>query len=497
MTSYESILSRLPEVVLSSVLSDWTVIRDLGRMDSATTNRALRTHLLQCFQLIKLSFDKSQMLDYNSQGLFRWIVLRNIKLTKITLFPPTVSRALVWQACAQSGPHIRELYCIDSSSHDHDLKQVSELCANLKHLNIHYCENIANEGVFHLTKSCVSLTCIEISFSRTISDELLFGISQHCRSLEALSIRWCIHITERGIIQVMNSCAALRYLELPACDITRDITTAMLSRDCSSLTYLDISSCKHITDLSLHTIAVRCSNLQHLDIAHNQQVTEAGLSTIAQSCIYLVHLDISYCCRVSGVSFQQVSSVTSSAGGVQQCLSQLEYLNTRWCKAVDDGGLCSLVAALKSSELTEVLNISKLRVLNISNCHQITDASLTQIIASCSCSLQHLDISCCNNVTDSLMNAMSCKEMKLTYVNMSWCRKMTENALRKLAAACKQLSHLDISYCEHIRCSDSSIARIFEDCHSFNELVIIIRKIKYSAANLLVWSDNRVAPPLN
>jgi hypothetical protein len=95
------------------------------------------------------------------------------------------------------------------------------------------------------------------------------------------------------------------------------------------------------------------------------------------------------------------------------------------------------------------------------------------------------------------MNAMSCKEMKLTYVNMSWCRKMTENALRKLAAACKKLSHLDISYCEHIRSTDSSIARIFEDCHSFKELVIIIRKIKYSAANLLVWSDNRVAPPLN
>ena len=148
MTSCDSILSRLPEAVLCSVLSDWTTIRDLGRMDSATTNRALRTHLLQCFRLIKLSFDKSQMLDYNSQGIFRWIVLRNIKLTKITLFPPTVSRVLVWQACGQSGPHIRELYCIDSSSHDHDLKQVSELCTNLTHLNIHYCENITNDGVF-------------------------------------------------------------------------------------------------------------------------------------------------------------------------------------------------------------------------------------------------------------------------------------------------------------------------------------------------------------
>lgn len=494
MTSCESILSKLPEAVFCSVLSDWTTIRDLGRMDSATTNRALRTHLLQCFRLIKLSFDKTQIFDYNNQGVFRWIVLRNIKLTKMTLYPPTVSRALVWQACSQSGPHIRELYCIDSTSHDDDLKLVSELCVNLKYLNIHYCDNITNDGVFHLTKSCATLTRIEISFSRMISDELLFGISQCCRSLEALSIRWCIHITERGIVQVMNSCAALRYLEVPACDISRDITTAMLSRECSSLIYLDISSCKHITDLSLHTIAARCYNLQHLDIAHNQQVTEAGLSSIAQCCIYLVHLDISYCCKVSGISLQQVSNVTST--GIQQ-LSQLEYLNTRWCKAVDDGGIYSLVTALKSSELRGVLNISKLRVLNISNCHQVTDVSLIQIIASCSCSLEHLDISCCNNVTDSLMNAMSCKEMKLTYVNMSWCRKMTENALRKLAAACKKLSHLDISYCEHIRSTDSSIARIFEDCHSFKELVIIIRKIKYSAANLLVWSDNRVAPPLN
>ncbi|XP_070561612.1 F-box/LRR-repeat protein 20-like [Ptychodera flava] len=126
-------------------------------------------------------------------------------------------------------------------------------------------------------------------------------------------------------------------------------------------------------------------------------------------------------------------------------------------------------------------NCRLLEHLNVSCCHNVTDVGLCNIAMNCQ-KLRHLDISGSQpdedehqtsshiqgNATDVAVQhfAMHCPQ--LTYLNVSSCPGITDLGLVAVAEHCPQLQHLEMTNC--IAITDNTLCSVAKHCRHFCHL---------------------------
>lgn len=143
-------------------------------------------------------------------------------------------------------------------------------------------------------------------------------------------------------------------------------------------------------------------------------------------------------------------------------LASLEHLTLSACPGVTDVSLQSFAAAstrliqlridecrVSSAAITAVAALLReLRVLTMSFCSAVNDATIAQLVAHCT-KLHTVEIESCTLVTDKGVVDLS-KLAQLARLNINCCYLVTNKAAEALHLNCRRLAYIDIKGCQSI-----------------------------------------------
>ncbi|XP_071644503.1 F-box/LRR-repeat protein 4-like [Temnothorax longispinosus] len=135
--------------------------------------------------------------------------------------------------CGGRLTHLRLRNCepVDNSV----LLKISEICKNLKELNLNGCERINDEGFSYLEilngleHLNFSTLCIEAQrICKILQKNQRMQLKNSCRDLEVINLRPCHKLTSQGI-DALADCKNLRKLYLPLEPVDEDSLSRLLS----------------------------------------------------------------------------------------------------------------------------------------------------------------------------------------------------------------------------------------------------------------------------
>ncbi|WVZ54892.1 hypothetical protein U9M48_005632 [Paspalum notatum var. saurae] len=244
-------------------------------------------------------------------------------------------------------------------------------------------------------------------------------------SLRALDLSRSAGFGAAGLAAVAGACAGLEDLDLSNGVELGDAAAAEVGR-MRGLTRLSLARCKAVTDMGLGCVAVGCAELRDLSLKWCLGVTDLGIRLLALKCRKLVSLDLSY------------TMITKESLPVIMKLPNLQVLTLVGCIGIDDDALGSVENECSKS----------LQVLDMSHCQNVTDVGVSSIVKSMP-NLLELDLSyCCPQVTPSM--ARSFKNItKLRTLKLEGC-KFVADGLKTIGTSCVSIRELSLSKCSGV-----------------------------------------------
>ena len=279
----------------------------------------------------------------------------------------------------------------------------------LENLNLISCKQLTDNGLLLILQLCGStLRSLDIQYAN-ITGENLSEFKGNLPCLENLNFGCCRQLTENGLLQFLKVCG-------------------------STLTSLDIED-TNITGENLSDYMITLPYLENLNLLYCEQLTDKGLLQILQLCgITLRFLNISET-NITGENLSEYK-------GILPCLENLNIRSSRLTNSnlLQILQLCG--SSLRSLDISET-NISGenmsefkgtlpcLEYLYLSNCRQLTNNGLQQILQLCGSSLRVLDLSETDISGENLSDYkghLPCLE----YLSMCDCRQLTDKGLLQI-----------------------------------------------------------------
>ncbi|XP_053282386.1 dynein regulatory complex subunit 6 [Pleuronectes platessa] len=134
------------------------------------------------------------------------------------------------------------------------------------------------------------------------------------------------------------------------------------------------------------------------------------------------------------------------------------YLNLRGC------------TSLTWNSFRCISECKNLQELNVSDCFNVTDAMIQDIVEGCPC-LLYLNLSC-TLVTDNTLRELSRNCLNLQYLSLAYCTRFTDKGFLYLTTGkgCHNLLHLNLSGCTQI--TVNGFTHLSAGCPSLREVVI-------------------------
>ncbi|KAJ1264461.1 hypothetical protein BS78_08G002500 [Paspalum vaginatum] len=191
------------------------------------------------------------------------------------------------------------------------------------------------------------------------------------------------------------------------------------------LTRLSLARCKAVTDLGIGCVAVGCGELSDLSLKWCLGVTDLGVRLLALRCRKLAALDLSY------------TMITKETLPAIMSLPSLQTLTLEGCIGIDDDALASLDKDCSKS----------LQALDMSHCQNVTDVGVSSIVKPVPNLLQ-LDLSYCGPVTPSMVTSFQ-KIPKLRTLKLEGCKLMPDG-LKAIGTSCASIRELSLSKCSGV-----------------------------------------------
>ena len=255
-------------------------------------------------------------------------------------------------------------------------------------------------------------------------------IGQGLSSLQSVDLSYCRKLTDKGLVVLAEGCPDLRALRLAGCRFVSSGSLQALSKNCPDLEELCLHGCVNVNDDGLSDLVTGCRRITSLDLNKCVNVGDRGVASISEaSASSLRTLKILDCYKVGD------ESVLSLA----RFCARLETLVIGGCRNVTDESILSLANSPCKDGL---------RILRMDWCLNVSDASLSAVLARCR-SLEALDIGCCEEITDAAFLGPSSREgeLNLKVLKASNCPKITVAGIARLLEDCKSLEYLDLRSC--------------------------------------------------
>jgi hypothetical protein len=173
----------------------------------------------------------------------------------------------------------------------------------------------------------------------------------------------------------------------------------------------------------------------------------------------LRRLELSSCTRISIEAIRSLASVS----GTLESLSQADSTQ------------------LIDTELSELSTLTNLKILDLSGCRGVSDATIEAISNSCGNNLEQINLShtpdsgfkqeplVCR-VTDEGLATLARKCPQLQCITLRCCNTITDQGIKDLALGCRYLRNVDLAKCKSL--TDDGIIALAKNCRDLDTLVL-------------------------
>ncbi|GAB2275470.1 Transcription factor COE2 [Dionaea muscipula] len=400
------------------------------------------------------------------------------------------------RAIARGCPSLRVLSLWNVSSiGDEGLIEIANGCQQLEKIDLCSCPSVTDKALIAIAKKCRNLADLTIESCPNIGNEGLQAVGQFCPNLKSLSIKDCALVGDQGIAGVLSSATfTLTKLKLQALNIS-DVSLAVVGHYGKAVTNLvlaslpdvtekgfwvmgradglqklktlSITSCIGVTDRGLEEVGKGCPNLKVFCLHKSAFLSDGGLVSFAKAGLSLESLQLEECDRITQAGF---------FGVLLTCGSKLKALAMTNCFGIEDmpfgvslPNSCTTLSSLSIRNCPGFGNINlgilakmcpRLRFIDLSGLHGITDAGLLPLIGGCDAGLVKVNLSGSINVTDEVvMSLTKLHGGTLEVLNLDGCGKVTDASLVLIAEDCLLINELDVSKCAITDFGIASLAR--------------------------------------
>ncbi|XP_050929516.1 F-box/LRR-repeat protein 2 [Lates calcarifer] len=350
----------------------------------------------------------------------------------------SMSRSLLLEVGLCLGSKLESLALPGSSITEASLLALLPRLTSLRRLDLRGLDSLFMSGAFlsreehrQQVRSALSgLEELDLSDLRYLSDLTFNRLTSCTPRLRRLSLAGC-HIAFEfdpyrgcpvGAVEDSSALLSLRNLRrllteqkstLVALDLSRTSITPESLRTIAQvqdlvLEELCLHGCKELTDYSVEALVKHQPSLQRLDVSACTELTSRSVEAIAQGLKSLTHLSLSRDWRITEKGLADLLSVSSLRG-----------LDLSECLHISG---TEIVKGLTGSSASR----AQLETLSLKSCTYIRDLavfSLAQLLGDTLC---ELDLTSCVNVTDLSVCAIATYLQKLVVLRLGWCKEVTD-----------------------------------------------------------------------
>lgn len=306
-------------------------------------------------------------------------------------FYQSIPAAALTKIMTKAGPFVRDLNlrgCAQMpESWGQDGQAITDACRNLEYFSLEGCR-IDRTSVHYFLLRNPRLVHINLSGMKGLNNSALRIIGDKCQVLEHLNISWCHNVDTRGLLRIVQQCTKLKDLRAGEVKGFDDKPFLLELFNRNTLERLVLSHCIDFDDESLQTL------IQGID-PEIDPLTELAVVPLRR----LRHLDLSRCAALTDKGVRSLARNTPHLSGLQ--LSHIEGLT--------DDALTGILASTPHLTHLDIEELSALTNLSLQNLAK----------APCAPTLQHLNISFCENLGDTGMLPVikSCPNLRTGFMD--------------------------------------------------------------------------------
>ncbi|KAI4374216.1 hypothetical protein MLD38_012232 [Melastoma candidum] len=321
-------------------------------------------------------------------------------------------------------PYLEDLFLEGCYGIDDDgLAVLKDGCNSLKTLDISSCQSISHVGIPSIGSGYASLKHLNLSYGIPVTPTLADGLKK-LSMLQTLKLDGCM-VTISGLKALGDCCASLTEISLSKCAGVTDEGLSFLVTKHGQLKKFDLTCCRKITEVSIAHITRSCTALTSLRMESCTLVPKEAFMLIGQRCAYLEELDLTEN-EIDDEGLEYISRCT-----------RIRVLKLGICLDITDKGLSCIGASCP--ELIE---------LDLYRSAGVTDTGISSIARGCP-NLEMINVAYCNGITDTSLAALS-KCSSLNTLECRGCPLVTSVGISAVAVSCRQLTKLDIKKCGNI-----------------------------------------------
>ncbi|EON63354.1 hypothetical protein W97_02581 [Coniosporium apollinis CBS 100218] len=275
------------------------------------------------------------------------------------------------------------------------------------------------------------------SLGAEVSDGTLQPFSR-CKRIERLTLTHCSKLTDLSVAQMVEGNRSLLALDVTGLDGITDQTMIAVAKNCLRLQGLNVTNCRKITDESLEALARSCRHLKRLKFNGCSQLTDKSIIAFAHNSRYILEIDLHDC------KLLEDDSVTEL---IREC-QYLRELRLAHCTLISDNAFLNLPHGA---------TFDGLRILDLTDCGELGDAGVQQIIASAP-RLRNLVLAKCRRITDRAVMAITRLGKNLHYIHLGHCSQITDAGVSQLVRLCNRIRYIDLACCANL--TDHSVHQL-------------------------------------
>ncbi|KAK5108731.1 hypothetical protein LTR62_007878 [Meristemomyces frigidus] len=274
-----------------------------------------------------------------------------------------------------------------------------------------------------------------------VGDGCLMGLGE-CKRVERLTLTNCTKLTDVSLRPLIDRNKSLLALDITGLDQVTDLTMMVVADNCLRLQGLNVTGCKKISDASISAIAKNCRHVKRLKFNNCSQLTDTSIMTVAAHSAQLLEIDLH---ALPAIESPAITALLTS------CL-HLREVRLAHCTRITDSAFLDIPSSLEMP-----LTLDALRILDLTDCNDLTDSAVAKIIDTAP-RLRNLILAKCRHITDRAVLAITKLGKNLHYIHLGHCQRITDLSVEALARSCNRIRYIDLACCSLL--TDVSIMKL-------------------------------------